>query len=229
MKRHQYASLLRRIGTVTVVIGLAFSLAALLAENTHAPQIQGVVCFQPGGCGPAFSTFLPAHTYDVVCCDPPFVSPKEFVSISAGPVNSSSPVDVYLLKNDERNFQTWVSGNGSSSTNFFYGEGDSSLFLSYLSSQNGRLVVEYEISPGGTLQTQFYPQDVEQLMVVLLNPTGVNATFPSFVTQTAVVISPSLGIESAAGFIIAGGVLFAVGYVMARPKQVHAAKDSIRA
>jgi len=194
-----------------LVIGLAFSLAAFVAENTPAPQ------YQPAGS--AFNTSLPAHIYDVVCCDPPFVTPKEFISITIGPLASSSAVGVYLLDANATTYQALVSGIS------FYGEGNSSLFVSYLSSHSSRLLREYNVSPRASLQTQYFPQDVEQLMVVLLNPAGVNATFPSFITPTAIVVAPQPGIESAVGFMIVGGVLFAVGYVLVRPKQIHADFD----
>ena len=189
------------------VIGLAFGLATLVAENTPAPQYQPV--------GSVFNTSLPAHIYEVVCCDPPFVTPKEFVSITVGPLASSSPIAVYLLNANATTFQALVSGNS------FYGEGNSSLFLSYLSSHNGRLLKEYNVAPQASVDAQYFPQDVEQLMVVLLNPAGVNASFHSFVTPTSIVVAPQLGIESAAGFLILGGVLIGVGYAMVRPRRVH--------
>lgn len=162
MKRHQYASLVRRTGAVVFVIGLAFSFAAFVAENTPAPQ------YQPAGS--AYNTSLPAHLYEVVCCDPPFVTPKEFISIAIGPLASSSAVGVYLLNANETTYQALISGN------FFYGEGNSSLFLSYLSSHGGRLLREYNVSPMAPLQTRYFPQNVEQLMVVLVNPAGVHAS-----------------------------------------------------
>jgi hypothetical protein len=187
-----------------LVIGLAFALAALVAENTPAPQYQPV--------GPAFNTSLPAHDYDIVCCDPPFVTPKEFISITIGPLASSSAVGVYLLNANATTYQALVSGYS------FYGAGNSSLFVSYLSSHGSRLLREYNVSPLASLQAQYFPQDVEQLMVVLLNPAGVNASFSSFITPTAIVVAPQPGIEAAVGFMIVGGVLFAVGYVLVRPK-----------
>ena len=72
-----------------------------------------------------------------------------------------------------------------------------------------------------SLQTRYFPQNVEQLMVVLVTPAGVNASFPSLISPTAIVVAPQPGIEAAAGFMIAGGALFAVGYVVIRPKQVY--------
>ena len=191
-----------------VVIGLAFALGAFVAENTPAPP------YQPAGS--VFNTSLPAHIYDVVCCDPPFVTPKEFVSINIGPLASLSAVGVYLLNANETTYRALISGIS------FYGEGNSSLFLSYLSSYGSQVLEEYNVSPMASLQTQYFPQDVEQLMVVLLNPSGVNASFPSFITPTSIVVAPQPGIESAVGFMIVGGVLIAVGYVLLRPKQTHA-------
>jgi len=191
-----------------IVIGLAFALGAFVAENTPAPQ------YQPAGS--VFNTSLPAHIYDVVCCDPPFVTPKEFVSINIGPLASLSAVGVYLLNANETTYRALISGIS------FYGEGNSSLFLSYLSSHGSQVLEEYKVSPRASLQTQYFPQDVEQLMVVLLNPSGVNASFPSFITLTAIVVAPQPGIESAVGFMIVGGVLVAVGYVLVHPKQTHA-------
>jgi hypothetical protein len=198
-----------------LVFGLAFSLAALVAENTPVPQYQVV--------GSPFNTFLRAYTYDIVCCDPPFITPKEFISITLGPLASSSAVGIYLLHANETTYRALISGN------FFYGEGNSSLFLSYLSSHNDRLLREYDVSPGASLQAEYFPQDVEQMMVVLLNPAGVNASLPAFITPTAIVVAPQPGIESAVGFIIVGGVLFGVGYALMRPKQIHVDLDSTHA
>ena len=212
MKGHQYASLTRRIGTVIIAIGLALSTAALLAENVHVPQNQ----YPPFFPVPT----QPAHTYDIVCCGSSFVTPKEFVSIAVGPLNSSSAIGVYLLKTNETYFQAWVSGN-SSSPAYLYEEGNSSSFISYLSSHNGELIAEYTVLPRASFQTQFFPQDVEQLMVVLLNSGGSNATFLSSVFQNQIPIAPQLGFDSAAGFIVAGGALFAAGYVPARPKRAR--------
>ena len=182
-------------------------MAALVAENTPAPQYQVA--------GSAFNTSLPAHIYDIVCCDPPFVTPKEFISITIGPLASSSAVGVYLLKANETTYQALISGD------FFYGEGNSSLFFSYLSSHSSRLLKEYNVSPMASPRAQYFPQDVEQLMVVLVNPSGVKATFPSFVTPTPIVVDLQAGTESAVGFLIGGGVIFAVGYLLLRPKQVR--------
>jgi hypothetical protein len=209
LKRHQWASLATRTGAVIFVIGLAFSLAAFVAENTPTPQYQ--TAYSP------FNTSLPGHDYDIVCCDPPFVTPKEFISINIGPLASPSAVGVYLLNANATTYQALLSGDS------FYGAGNSSLFVSYLSSHSSRLLREYSVSPMASLQAQYFPQNVEQLMVVLLNPAGVNASFTSFITPTAIVVAPQPAIVAAVGFMIVGGVLFAVGYVLVRPKQIHEA------
>jgi hypothetical protein len=209
LRSQQSSAFLRRIGTVAIAIGLAFAAAAYLAQNTsNGPQF---------GLGNYFP--FPAHTYNVVCCSPSFVSPNGFVYISVGPLNTSTTVNVYLMKTNESNFETPVSGSNSFPLNNSYRQDNSSLFLSYLLSHGNQLITEYNITRETSLQTRFYSDDVEPLMVVLVNAGDTNTTGPYSVIQNPVLIAPPLGFEAAAGLILAGGVLLAIDYALAYPSK----------
>jgi len=211
LRAHKYASLVKRIGTVLVAIGLAFATAGVLAQaslNSGPPPGEFVS-----------SNLLTAHSYDIVCCSPPFVSPRQVVYLSAIPTNVSA--SVYVMKTNDATFQSSVSGVSppNSFSGFGYGEGNSSAFLNYLSSHGGQLIAEYNVSARGHLQTDLVPKDVEPLMVVLLNAGDSNTSVSYAVYQNSITIAPALGFAAAAGLIVAGGVVFATGYVLARPEK----------
>lgn len=193
-----------------MAIGVAFALASYLAQSAlNSPQ------FSSGEEG-ASSIQLPAQNIATICCNPPYVGPKEAIHISANPLSSS--LTLYVMRTNVSVFDSWISARATAqSSQPFYGYGspaNASLFFSYLTLHNSELISKYNISAGGSYQTNFFPQDVEPLMIVLLNTGNQNTTIQYSVVQNPIQIPPDLGYEAAAGLVLAGVLIFAPSYFL---------------
>ncbi|MGD0396149.1 MAG: hypothetical protein ABSB26_04480 [Nitrososphaerales archaeon] len=216
MDRSSRATLVLRVGTLLVAIGLAFGLVSYMSGLTvsgyHGDASQCIVFFFYE-CGDVVEA--PAGTYTVLAGWNP-ASPQQmyFLNMTSAPVDAK----VYILNTNETAFNVWVANkSGLPLTNLsFYGPQELVWFSDYMASHRQEVANQYSVSGINTVARHFVP-DVEPLMIVLTNGNAQSSlNFTYYETNLSVTINPSLGFRATGYLAVSGGVLAGLGLVLKR-------------
>ena len=209
MDRSSKATVVFRVGTLLVAIGLAFGLfsymSGLTVSGFHADATQ-CSFFSFFDCG--YVAEAPAGTYTVLAGWNP-ASPQQmyFLNMTSAPVNAK----VYLLNTNQTAFNVWVANkSGLPLANVsLYGPQELVWFSDYVTSHGQEVAGQYDVSRTNVVVKYFVP-DVEPLMVVLTNgnaQSSLNLTY--YETSLSAMINPSLGFR-VTGYLAGSGAVLAV-------------------
>jgi hypothetical protein len=216
MDRSSKATIILRLGTLLVAMGLAFGLISFLSNLTvsgfHANRCyyNGI---QPLQCGNL--DVVPAGTYTALSNWNP-ASPQQmyFFNISS----TSSDAEIYLLNTNQTSFNVWIANRSGLPLGdvSVYGPQKLAWFSDYVASHKQEVAGQYQIS-GANVVVKYFVPDVGPLMAVVTNgnaQSSVNLTHSE--TNVGVMINPSLGFRVTGYLTAPGAVLTVFGLVLKR-------------
>ncbi|MGP8124834.1 MAG: hypothetical protein ACLQEQ_03075 [Nitrososphaerales archaeon] len=213
-----------RVGTVLVAVGLAVLLVSWMSMGTVGASSAQIT----SNTGSTLTRVPAGNFYEAYSTG--IATPKGVIEFRA--VASTGPLYVYvyrvsagdltpLILSQTFYYNGTVFYNGSliegiDSYNYSTGLGNISRLSAYVAASHTEVLGIYGALPGRVLDTLIYPQDVEPVMVLVVNPTAaaVNVTYWS---QTITVqVGPASGFSWAALLLAAGSVLLVAGFTWKR-------------
>ncbi len=147
---------------------------------------------------------IPAGNFWEACCYGN-ATPKEVVEFRA--FASNGPLNVSIYKVSPDNFAPLYS---------YSGFGNISRLSAYLAANQTEVLGSYSASSGMTLDIQYYPKDIEPLLVVVVNPTGGQVNITYWEQTMTVQVNPNSGFEWSGLMLVAGTILLVAGLVWKR-------------
>lgn len=206
LDRPTAVSLSKRAGLMLVAIGLAI-LFVLVALNGTGNSYLGTSTPQTF---PAQSFFSPQ-----CCIGSNYVTPQQIVAINMS--SGSGQLIVYFIKANATDFSTWLAQDGAPNSGSLYQVQGINYLNDYLRSHSDQILGNQTIPPNSNRLVTFKPADVELVVVIIANPgAATQYTQTNVVTLSVRVPTDAVTIEVSAFFLIVGGALAGLGFIMGR-------------
>lgn len=207
LDRPTAVTLSKRAGLMLVAIGLGV-LFVLGALNSTGNYYLGT---SPPQTFPAESFLSPQ------CCivGSNYVTPQQIIAINMS--SGSGPLIVYFIKANTTDFSIWLAQDGAPNSGSLYQVQGINYLNDYLRAHSDQILGNQTIPPNSNRLVTFQPADVELVVVIIANPgAATQYTQTNVVTLSVRVPADAVTIEVSAFFLIVGGVLAGVGFIMGR-------------